>query len=184
MKKLLILFILVNLSASVWAQKNPVDEIFEKYSGKDGFTTVYISPKMFSILSGMNAEDKEYKDLMSRLKSIRILSENTDSLRVPTQFGKELLRRLPAAGYEDLMLVKDQKNEVRFMILEVKGRIAELVMVSGGEGSTVVSITGDLDLKTIAGMSDKTGIEQLKDLDKVDKKDDQKSSVTTGEKKN
>ena len=184
MKKLLLLIILVSLSASLWAQKNPVDEIFEKYSGKDGFTTVYISPKMFSILSGMNTEDKDYQNLMSKLKSIRILSENTDSLRTPTQFGKELLRRLPAAGYEDLMLVKDQNNEVRFMILESKGHIAELVMVSGGTGSTVVSISGDLDLKTIASMSDKTGIEQLKDLDKVDKDDSQKSSATTSEKKN
>jgi hypothetical protein len=170
MKKLLILLIVMTISATIWAQKNPVDEIFEKYSGKDGFTTVYISPKMFSILSGMNTEDKDYQNLMSRLKSIRILSENSDSLRIPTHFGKELLKLLPAAGYEDLMLVKDQNKEVRFMILEVKGRIAELVMVSGGEGSTVVSITGDLDLKTIADMSDKTGIEELKDLDKVDKK--------------
>jgi hypothetical protein len=170
MKKFLILLFMMNISVTVWSQKNPVDEVFEKYSGKDGFTTVYISPKMFSILSGMNTDDKDYQNLMSRLKSIRILSENTDSLRAPTHFGKDLLRRLPAAGYEDLMLVKDQNNEVRFMILEVKGRIAELVMVSGGEGSTVVSITGDLDLKTIASMSDKTGIEELKDLDKVDKK--------------
>jgi len=169
MKKFLILFLLVQTSLSGWAQKSPVDEVFERYSGKDGFTTVYISPKMFTILAGMNTEDKDYQNLMTRIKSIRILSEKADSLHTPTFFGKDLLRRLPAAGYEDLMLVKDENGEVRFMILEVRNHIAELVMVSGGKGSTVVSITGDLDLKTIASLSDKTGIEELKDLDKVEK---------------
>jgi hypothetical protein len=170
MKKLLILTALILASISLWAQKSPIDDVFDRYSGKDGFTTVYISPKMFSILSGMNSEDKDFQNLVSKIKNIRILSEKGDSVHTPTFFGKELLRRLPSAGYEDLMMVKDESGEVRFMILEVKGRIAELVMVSGGTGSTLVSITGDLDLKTIASLSDKTGIEELKDLDKVEKK--------------
>lgn len=169
MKKLLIFTILLLCSASVWSQKSPVDDIFDKYSGKDGFTTVYISSKMFSILSGMDSEDKEFQNLVSRIKTIRILSEN-DSIIKPTGFGSELLRRLPAAGYEDLMLVKNENGEVRFMILEVKGRIAELVMVSGGRNSSLVSILGDLDLKTIANISKQSGIEELKDLEKVEEK--------------
>lgn len=170
MKKLLILYLLLMIPAFIRAQGNPVDEVFERYSGKDGFTTVYVSPKMFSILAGMNTEDKDYQNLMTRIKSIRILSEKADSLHVPVFFGRELLKKMPAAGYEDLMIVKDETGEVRFMIMETKNKITELVMVSGGKGSTVVSITGDLDLKTIADLSDKTGIEELKDLDKVEKK--------------
>ncbi len=55
------------------------------------------------------------------------------------------------------------------MIREVGGRIAELVMVTGGQGSSVVSITGDLDLKTIASLSGSMGIEELEDLEKVKK---------------
>jgi len=59
---------------------------------------------------------------------------------------------------------------VRFMIREVGGRIAELVMVTGGHGSSVVSIRGDLDLKTIASLSHSMGIEELEGLEKVEKK--------------
>jgi hypothetical protein len=169
MKKLLIFAVLLLVSVSAMSQRSPVDEVFDRYSGKEGFTTVYISSKMFSILSGMNSEDKDFQNLVSRIKTIRILTEN-DSIIKPTGFGADLLRRLPAAGYEDLMLVKNETGEVRFMILEVKGRIAELVMVSGGKGSSLVSIVGDLDLKTIASISEKTDIEELKDLEKVDQK--------------
>ena len=52
----------------------------------------------------------------------------------------------------------------------VRGGIAELVMVTGGRGSSVVSIRGDLDLKTIASLSDSMGIEELEGLDQVEKK--------------
>lgn len=169
MKKILLFSVLLSVSVSALSQKSPVDDVFDRYSGKDGFTTVYISSKMFSILSGMDSEDKDFQNLVSRIKTIRILTEN-DSIIKPTGFGIELLRKLPSAGYEDLMLVKNESGEVRFMILEVKGRIAELVMVSGGKNSSLVSILGDLDLKTIASISDKTGIEELRDLDKVEKK--------------
>jgi hypothetical protein len=55
------------------------------------------------------------------------------------------------------------------MIREIGGRIAELVMITGGEGSSIVSITGDLDLKTIASLSDSMGIEELEGLEKVKK---------------
>ena len=65
------------------------------------------------------------------------------------------------------MTVKEQNDEIRFMIREVNGKIAELVMITGGDGSSVVSISGDLDLKTIASLSDNIGIEGLEDLDKV-----------------
>ena len=67
------------------------------------------------------------------------------------------------------MTVKEENGNVFFMIREVGGRIAELVMVTGGEGSSVVSIQGDLDLKTIASLSDSMGINELENLDKVRK---------------
>jgi hypothetical protein len=40
-------------------------------------------------------------------------------------------------------------------------------MVTGGHGSTVVSIRGDLDLKTIASLSKSVGIDELEELEKV-----------------
>jgi len=80
-----------------------------------------------------------------------------------------LLSKLNASGYEELMTVKEENEEVRFMIREIGGKIAELVMITGGEGSSVVSISGDLDLKTIADLSGKMGIEELENLEKVKK---------------
>ena len=170
MKKLVLLIIISALSLSAFCQKSPVDELFERYDGQDGFTSVYISSKMFSLLARLDTEDEEFQNLVTRIKSIRILSIDSAQNVSGLNFSRELLPRLNRTGFEELMTVKEEDGEVRFMIREVGGRIAELVMVTGGHGSSVVSIRGDLDLKTIASLSHSMGIEELEGLEKVEKK--------------
>jgi hypothetical protein len=170
MKKLVLFIILSALSLSAFCQKSPVDELFERYDGKDGFTSVYISSKMFSLLARIDTEDAEFRNLVTRIKSIRILSIDSAKNVTGLNFSRELLPKLKRTGFEELMTVREENGEVQFMIREVGGKIAELVMVTGGRGSSVVSIRGDLDLKTIASLSDSMGIEELEGLEKVEKK--------------
>ena len=170
MKKLALYIILAALPLSAYCQKSPVDELFERYDGKDGFTSVYISSKMFSLLARLDTEDEEFQNLVTRIKSIRILSIDSAQNVSGLNFSSELMPKLNRTGFEELMTVREEDGEVRFMIREVGGRIAELVMVTGGRGSSVVSIRGDLDLKTIASLSDSMGIEELEGLEKVEKK--------------
>ena len=169
MKKLALYIILAALPLSAFCQKSPVDELFERYDGKDGFTSVYISSKMFSLLARLDTEDEEFQNLVTRIKSIRILSIDSAQNVSGLNFSSELMPKLNRTGFEELMTVREEDGEVRFMIREVGGRIAELVMVTGGRGSSVVSIRGDLDLKTIASLSDSMGIEELEGLEKVKK---------------
>ncbi|MCI0522045.1 MAG: DUF4252 domain-containing protein [Bacteroidales bacterium] len=167
MKKLVLILIIAGLSLSAFSQRSPVDDLFEKYNGREGFTSVYISSRMFSLLGRIDTEDEEFQNLVSRIKGIKILSVDSAANVSGVNFVSELQKKLNASGYEELMTVKEQNDEIRFMIREVNGKIAELVMITGGHGSSVVSITGDLDLKTIASLSDNIGIEGLEDLDKV-----------------
>jgi hypothetical protein len=125
---------------------------------------------MFSLLARLDTEDEEFQNLVTRIKSIRILSIDSAQNVSGLNFSSELLPKLNRTGFEELMTVREEDGEVRFMIREVGGRIAELVMVTGGRGSSVVSIRGDLDLKTIASLSDSMGIEELEGLEKVEKK--------------
>jgi len=169
MKKALLIMMVAALSLPVLGQKSAVDDLFDRYNGKDGFTTVYISSKMFSLLSRIDSEDEEFQNLVNRIKSIRILS--IDSARNVTHinFATDLVPRLSRSGFEELMTVKEPDDEIRFMIREAGDRIAELVMITGGHGSSVVSISGNLDLKTISSLSGGLGIEGLEGLEKVEK---------------
>ena len=69
--------------------------------------------------------------------------------------------KLRRNGYEELMTVKEKNDDVFFMIREIDGKIAELVMITGGGGSSLVSIRGDLDLKSIASLSESMGAGEL-----------------------
>jgi len=170
MKKQALLILLLSVaSLTAWTQKSPVDELFDRYDGKDGFTSVYISSKMFSLLSRIDTDDDEFRNLVNRIRGIRILSIDSAGNTGGFNLATELMPRLRRNGYEELMTVKEENDNIFFMIREAGGRIAELVMVTGGHGSSVVSIQGDLDLKTIASLSDSMGIGELENLEKVNK---------------
>lgn len=159
------------LTILVQAQSNAVDDLFEKYSGKEGFTTVYISSKMFSMFGGQDSKDQELNDLMKRLKSIRILSVDDTTLNKNLNFYEELRKKTDFSSYEELMVVKEANSTTKFLIKESGNTIAELLVISGGHnGNALISIRGDLDMKNISGLSKTLGIQQLENLEKIDQK--------------
>jgi len=159
----------------IQAQNNPVDELFNKYSGKEGITTVYISSKMFSLFANLDSKDQELNDMMSKLKSIRILTVEDTLTNMNLNFYSELNKKTDFFSYEELMTVKEGNNVTKFLIKETGKTISELLIISGGQGgNTLISIRGDLDMKNISGLSKTMGIQQLESLDKLDKQPSKK----------
>ena len=62
---------------SAFGQKSAVDKVFDKYSGKDGYTTVYISSYMFNLLSSLESDDPDYNEFKKEhsKSSAKILRE-------------------------------------------------------------------------------------------------------------
>ena len=157
------------------AQTNPIDEMFDKYSEKDGFTTVYISSKMFSLFAGKDPKSGDADNIMNKLKSIRILTVEDSTLNININFYRELSKKLDLSVYEELMAVKEGSDITKFLIRQSGNIITELLVITGGPGdNTLISIKGDLDMKTISDLSKSSGIEELKSLENIDKKQDKK----------
>ncbi len=148
-----------------------IDELFQKYEGKEGITSVYISSKMFSMFSGQESKDEDLGNLMSKIKSIRIITVEDSLLNEKINFYDELKKKVDFSAYEELMVVNEKDNVTKFLIRESGKTIAELLIITGGKkGNTLISIRGDLDLKNISGLSKSLGIKQLEELDKLDQK--------------
>ena len=170
MKKVILIIIALCLAYVTQAQVNAIDEMFDKYSEKKGFTTVYISSKLLSLFTPKDATTGEGSDIVHRLKSIRILSVEDSILNKSVNFYKELSSKLNISDYEELMVVKEGNDVTKFLIKQKGDIISELLVIAGGpDDNTLISIKGDLDLKMISDLSKSTGIEELKDLEKVDK---------------
>jgi hypothetical protein len=171
MKKLIISITALCLAMMIQAQSNPIDEMFNKYSEKQGFTVVTISGKMFSMFAKLDEENKDADNIITRLKSIRILSVEDSLLNKNLNFYTELSKKLDLSVYEDLMLVKEGPDITRFLIKQTGNVISELLVITGGPaGNSLISIRGDLNLKNISELSKSVGLEELKSLDKVDAK--------------
>lgn len=169
MKRIFLGVMLIMFTLLGMAQTSAVDKVFDKYNGKDGYTTVYISSFMFNMLNSLETDDPEYnefKKATSGIKSIKILTQeggNSES------FGAELLKMLPRSEYQEMMVVKDKDEDVLFLAREVNGKITEfLLIVSGGGEDALIAIQGDIDLKSIAKIAsgmDLPGLENLEDLE-------------------
>lgn len=170
MKKVFLITMALCLAFMAQAQVNAIDEMFDKYSEKEGFTTVYISSKLLSLFIPKDAKAEDGSDIIHRLKSIRILSVGDSLLNKSVNFYKELSNKLNMSDYEELMVVKEGNDVTKFLIKQKGDIISELLVITGGPGdNTLISIKGDLDLKMISDLSKNTGIEELKDLEKVEK---------------
>jgi hypothetical protein len=153
------------------AQSNPVDEMFNKYSEKQGFTVVSISSKMFSMFANKDPENKDADNVISRLKSIKILSVEDSLLNKNLNFYLELSKKLDLSVYEELMVVKEGQDITKFLIKQSGNTISELLVIKGGPGgNSLISIKGELNLKSISDMSKSIDIQELKSLDKIEKK--------------
>ncbi len=167
-KLMLLTMLAFMISASAVSQKDPIASLFDKYSGKDGYTTVYISSKMFSLIAEIDPDDQELQDMMNGLKSIRILSSEEDNNTV--NFYDEIMKDLAVDKYEELMLVKDGEQDMKFLIREEKGKVIELLLLSGGGGDNVlISIRGIIDMKNIGKIGNALDIEGLEEIEKINK---------------
>lgn len=171
MKKLFLSLAVILLTLILKGQTGPIEDMFNKYSEREGFTIVSISSKMFSMFAGQDTMDKEAGDIINRLKSIRILTVEDSLLNKNLNFYSELSKKLDMSDYEELMVVKEGPDITKFLIRQKGDVISELLVVTGGPGgNSLISIKGDLNLKSISELSKNVDMKELKSLDELEKK--------------
>jgi hypothetical protein len=169
MKRIILGGMLMIFALSAFGQKSAADKVFDKYSGKDGYTTVYISSYMFNLMSSIESDDPdfdEFKKATSGISSIKILTQDGGNSE---SFGEELIAMLPRSEYKEMMVVKDEEEEVLFLAREEGGKITEfLLIVSGGGEDALIAIQGDIDMESISKIAsslDMPGLENLEEMD-------------------
>ena len=177
MKKLLFIVCLVGMSAVVMAQNSSIDRVFDKYAGQEGFTTVYISKYMFSMFANLEGVDdeelEEVQNVFGKLTGIKILAvDDSDALGEGVNFYDEVMKDLPKSEYEELMVVKNSDSDVVILAKEDHGIIVELLLIVGGDGdnNALIAITGEIDLATIAKLSETMDIDGMDQLEKLEDK--------------
>lgn len=170
MKKAILLSVLLCLCSMVIAQTGPIEEMFNKYSEREGFTVVTISSRMFSMLSDINSGNKDADDIIHNLRSIKILTVEDSLLNKNLNFYTELSKKLNLGVYEELMVVREGRDITKFLVKNNGDRVSELLVITGGPGgNSLISIKGDLSLKNISDLSKSLDMKELDGLEKMKK---------------
>ena len=166
MKRTIALVVLLLSAGMLFAQKSPVDKLFDRYAGKEGYTSIFISEYMFTLFANLNEADKEFQDVVKGLSGIQILA--TDKQNLDVDFHKEVMKELPANDYKELMVIREKDQNLTFLIKDVKGKIVELLLIVGGSDNVLISIQGsDINLQNISKLSKSMNIDALGPLENI-----------------
>ncbi len=164
---LLLISLLICQVMAVNGQNDAIEKFYEQYMDDPDFTSIYISNKMFSLMSELplDEDDRHIKKQLEDLKGLRILtSDNINGLRM----YEEATRKLVHNGYEELMVIKEGNDESKFLVLEKEGKIRELLLISGDRREFfILSMIGIIDLKTIAKISKSMDIDGMDKFEKL-----------------
>lgn len=178
MKNILIILITACIGFSANAQNDVVTKLFNDYYDDENFTKISVSSKMFELFTNIEAGDEDEDAILeavSKLKGLKVIA--ADSVGNSRELYSNAVKKVSGNGYDELMEVKDAKENMKFMIKEEDGLITELVMIVGGKKSFIImSLYGEIDLKKISKLSKSMnikGMEHLKQLDDDNNGDDQ-----------
>lgn len=167
--------LLVGLFFAANAQNDAISSYFDQYVEDDNFTVVYISPKMFNMITKLDLNElKDIKnepetqmalDIISNLKGLRVLTTEKN----PSKFYEEAIAKIPTQSYDLLMSVRDKGENVRIFTKDDGGSIIHelLLLVGGGSEFVMLSLTGVIDLEKVGHLAKIMDIKGAEHLDKV-----------------
>jgi hypothetical protein len=173
MKTIVLITGLLVLSLGARSQ-SVIDKLYDKYSGTEGYTSVYISKYMFDMFRNKDATPKEQDDfanVIGKLNCIKILATDENAATPPAvDLYQELMKLVPSPEYKEIMVVKDKDSNVKFYAREVNNKVVELLLVVGGKTeNALISIQGDIDMKNISKLGSAMHIEGMENLEKMKK---------------
>jgi hypothetical protein len=142
MKKLSLVAVLMITFTLSYGQKS-IDALFEKYAGKDGFTTVTINGSLLKLARCFDSGDDHTDKIPDGLTEIRILSQEDKSLNAGN-FYNMIIKDIDLTSYEEFMRVKETNQDLRMLVRMEGRRFREFLMIAGGEDNAVIQIKGDL----------------------------------------
>ncbi len=143
MKKLLILTALLCGPLCSFGQDDGFRKLFEKYAGREGYTTVEMSGEMFRAINEVGSSDFHFHNV-NRLFII-VTEEEQEANEA---FAGEVKQLLDREGYTPVSVVRDGEEYVEFFALTADGKTTELVMnAREGNGEHIVLLLSGSDLR-------------------------------------
>ena len=141
--------------AFLMAQNSAVDKLFNKYKGKEGVTTVQISPELFQIVKAMEIDEIDEHDIpFDKIASVKILTIEDEEGWDGVNFYKEIQKDLDMSDFAEVLTVDDGGETVRMWMKADKAKVSEFLLIVGGDDNVLIYITGNFNLNDLEGLAE------------------------------
>lgn len=155
MKRIVLLVMVVAFPAFILAQNGAVDKLFNKYSGKEGVTTVSISPELFQMVNSMGIEEIEDAEIpFEKISSVKVLTIEDEDQWPDVNFYTEISKDLDVSNFEEVMTVNDGGEMVRIWMKVEKKEMSEFLLIVGGDDNVLVYITGNFNMNDLEELAE------------------------------
>ena len=137
-----------------------------------GQTVAKIEGGLLKMLSSIDTNDddtREFLDAVSKIDAIDVHSIDRSEADFDESDVRSFKRDINRENYDELMIVRDGDSNIDFLVKEKSGRISELLfIVDEPDEFVIVNISGDIDLKTIAKVTENLDIKGSDHLKKLE----------------
>ena len=141
MKRLLVFIVLTITATLVYGQKS-IDDLFDRYAGRDGFTTVTINGNLLKLAHCLG--DNDEKDAFPlNITEIRILAQEDSSIKVEN-FYNSVIKDIDLKNYDEFMRVKKSDQDLRMLVRSEGNKFKEFLLIAGGESNALIQVKGNM----------------------------------------
>ena len=155
MRRVFLIVLTIAFPAFLVAQNSAVDNLFSKYKGKEGITTVQISPELFQIVKAMEIEDVEDHDIpFDKIGSVKILTIEDENQWKDVNFYNEIKNDLDVSNFAEVLTVDDGGETVRMWMKADNAMVSEFLLIVGGDDNVLIYITGNFNMNDLEGLAE------------------------------
>lgn len=128
-----------------------MNDFFEDHSGAQGYQTIIYGKRMLDMMK--DGASPDVKSLLNRISCIRIISTKKPEDRIVGLSREDVMDSME---YETISQINENGNRSEFYISEEwvdNTGVSFVMIVSGPQGSAVMEIIGDFNVKDISKLS-------------------------------
>jgi hypothetical protein len=165
MRPIYIFSILALITLSACSTNRAVQAAFSKYRNTEGVTAITVPGWVISL--GMRIADlpQEERKLIGQIDKVKVLTVEDPTLNQYIDFHQEYYQRILAQkGYEDLVLVRENQENVSILGRFRGETLRELIVLVGGNENTLVYLRGKFEPSALQELIDKTEKPEIRNL--------------------
>jgi hypothetical protein len=152
--------------------------LFEKYEDMDNVKSVIVNQKMFGMLAEMEIKtnDPESDAFLDQIKTLNNLAVfTTKDTSISNAISADVNSYINVSKLDELMRVKEGDQNIKFYVQSGRDEfhVSELLMLVHGTSSSnetvLLSLNGDIDLRTLSVLTKQLNIPGGKQLENVSK---------------